>query len=297
MCRDTVITSEKGGRPRDRVRFPDPLGNAQWSQHIYFQLLECGLRIPPSAGSGSGESPNPVGYNRMYVHVDGELTYEKWWQEFRAGRVFVTNGPLLKPSVEGELPGHVFQAEKGGKLDFEIGLTFSTREPVSYFEIIKNGQIEHSVPFSEYSKSGRLPIVHFDRSGWFLLRAVTDSPKTYRFAMTAPYYVEIGDQRRISKTAVQFFLDWVYERARQIKLDDPSNSKKKCSTGTAKPATTGRTCSRRRMRSDREPAFLATRGDWPTVCYCFEEAVRGATCCPGTACSKQWHTAVRNAGQ
>ena len=225
MCRDTVITSEKGGRPRDRIRFPDPLGNAQWSQHIYFQMLECGLRIPPSAGSGSGDAPNPVGYDRMYVHVDGELSYEKWWQEFRAGRVCITNGPLLKPLVEGELPGHVFQAEKDGKLDFEIALTFSTREPVSYFEIIKNGQVEHSIPFSEYSKSGRLPIVHFDRSGWFLLRAVTNSPKTYRFAMTAPYYVEIGEQRRISKSAVRFFLDWVYERARQIKLDDPEQRK------------------------------------------------------------------------
>jgi len=225
MCRDPVIANEKGGRPRDRVRFPDPLGNAQWSQYIYFQLLECGLRIPPSAGSGSGEGPNPVGYNRVYVHVDGELTYEKWWREFRAGRVFVTNGPLLKPSVEGELPGHVFQADKGAKLDFEVSLTFSTREPVSYFEIIKNGQIEHSVPCDKYAKSGKLPIVHFDRSGWFLLRAVTDSPKTYRFAMTAPYYVEIGQQRRISKSAAQFFLDWVYERARQIKLDDADQRK------------------------------------------------------------------------
>jgi len=225
ICRDTVISNEKGGRPRDRIRFPDPLGNAQWSQHIYFQLLECGLRIPPSAGSGSGESPNPVGYNRVYVHVDGELPYEKWWREFRAGRVFVTNGPLLKPSVEGELPGHVFQADKDAKLDFEIGLTFSTREPVSYFEIIKNGQVVHSVPFDKYAKSGKLPIVHFDRSGWFLVRAVTDSPKTYRFAMTGPYYVEIGSQRRISKSAVRFFLDWVYERARQIKLDDQGHQK------------------------------------------------------------------------
>jgi hypothetical protein len=39
--------------------------------------------------------------------------------------------------------------------------------------------------------------------------------------MTAPYYVEIGYQRRISKSAAQFFLDWVYERAKQIKLADP----------------------------------------------------------------------------
>jgi hypothetical protein len=225
MCRDTVILGEKGGRPRDRVRFPDPLGNAQWSQHIYFQLLECGLRIPPSAGSQSGESPNPVGYNRVYAHVDGKLTYEKWWEAFRAGRVFVTNGPLLKPTVESQLPGYVFQADKDGKLEFEIALTFSTREPVSYFEIIKNGQIEHSIPFEKYSKSGKLPLVRFDHSGWFLVRAVTDSPKTYRFAMTAPYYVEMGDQRRISRSAVQFFLDWVYERGRQIKLDNPQQQK------------------------------------------------------------------------
>lgn len=225
ICRNTVVTSEKGGRPRDRIHFPDPFGNAQWSEYIYFQLLECGLRIPPSAGSGSGDAPNPVGYNRMYVHVDGKLTYEKWWQGLRAGHVVITNGPLLKPSVEGELPGHVFEGEKGETFDFEIGLTFSTREPVSYFEIIKDGKVAFSIPYAEYAKSRKLPTVHFDRSGWFLLRAVTDSPKTYRFAMTAPYYVEIGQQRRISKSAVQFFLDWVYQRAKQIKLDDPKQQK------------------------------------------------------------------------
>lgn len=219
--RDSVIPNEATGRPRDRVHYPDPWGNAQWSQHIYFQLLECGLRIPPSAGSGSGDSPNPIGYNRMYVHMDGELTYEKWWQALRAGQVFVTNGPLLKPTVEGELPGHVFQAEADAKLELELGLTLSTREPISYLEIIKDGNVEHSIPFDTYSKTGRLPKLQFDRSGWFLIRAVTDLPKTYRFALTGPYYVEIGNQRRISKQAVQFFLDWVYERAKQIKLDDP----------------------------------------------------------------------------
>jgi len=220
ICRDTVIPNEAGGRPRDRVRYPNPWGNAQWSQHIYFQLLECGLRIPPTAGSGSGKSPNPVGYNRVYVHVEGALTYEKWWEELRAGRVFITNGPLLKPSVEGELPGHVFQAEEGSTLELEIGLTLSTRKPISYLEIMKNGKVEHSIPFDIYAKSGRLPKLTFDQSGWFLVRAVTDLPKTYRFAMTGPYFVEIGYQRRISKRAAQFFLDWVYERARQIKLAD-----------------------------------------------------------------------------
>jgi len=225
LCRTSLATSEAGGKPRDRSRWPDPWGNAQWSQHIYFQLLECGLRIPPSAGSGSGVSPNPVGYNRVYVHVDGEFTCENWWKGFRAGRLFITNGPLLVTTVAGERPGHVFQADQGAKLQFEIGLTLSTRDPISYLELIKNGQVEHSIRFQEYASSGKLPKLDFDRSGWFVIRAVTDKPKTYRFAMTAPYYVEIGYERRISRRAAQFFLEWVYERARQIQLDDPGQQR------------------------------------------------------------------------
>jgi hypothetical protein len=225
ICRDTVIPHETGGKPRDLVHYPNPFGNPQWSQFIYFQLLECGLRIPPSAGSGSGLAPNPVGYNRMYVHVDGDFTYEKWWQSFRAGKVVITNGPLMRPTVDGELPGHVFQAEAGGQFDFEIGLTFSTRDPISYLEIIKNGQVAESIRFDEYAKSGKLPNLHFDKSGWFLLRAITDVGKTFRFAMTAPYYVEIGYKPRISKKAAQFFLDWVYQRAKQIHLDEPQQQR------------------------------------------------------------------------
>jgi len=221
MCRETVIGNEGRGRARDRFRYPDPWGNGQWSHFIYFQLLECGLRIPPSAGSGSGVSPNPVGYNRVYVFLDSAFSYERWWEGLRAGRVFVTNGPLMLSSVRGEPPGHVFRAPAGGSLDLEIGLTLSTRQPISYLEIVKNGRVERSIRFEDYAKSGRLPKLHFDRSGWFLLRAVTDLPKTYRFAMTGPYYVEIGPQRRISRAAAKFFLDWEYERARQIKLADP----------------------------------------------------------------------------
>jgi hypothetical protein len=225
ICRETVIPHETGGKPRDMVHYPNPFGNPHWSQFIYFQLLECGLHIPPSAGSGSGLSPNPVGYNRMYVRVDGDFTYEKWWQGFRAGQVVITNGPLMRPTVEGEYPGHVFQAAEGSTFDFEIGLTISVRDPISYLEIIKNGQVVESVRFDEYAKSGRLPNLHFDRSGWFLIRAITDTGKTFRFAMTAPYYVEIGYKPRISKKAAQFFLDWVYERAKQIKLDDPQQQR------------------------------------------------------------------------
>jgi hypothetical protein len=221
ICRAKTIANEEGGKPRDLQRLPGPMGNAKWSQEIYFHLLNCGLRIPPSAGSGSGIAPNPVGFNRMYAFVEGPFSYQKWWESVKAGRVVVTNSPLMRPTVHGEPPGHVFTEAKDTPVEYEIGLTISLREPLNYLEIIKNGRVEQEVRFAQYAKTGRLPKIKFNDSGWFLIRAVTDQSKTYRFAMTGPYYVEMGYRQRISRRSVQFFLDWLTERARQLEIDQP----------------------------------------------------------------------------
>ncbi len=71
-------------------------------------------------------------------------------------------------------------------------------------------------------QGGKIPKLKFSESGWFLMRAVTDTPGTYRFASTGPYYVEVGYKPRISKASAQFFLDWVNERIAMLKTDDPA---------------------------------------------------------------------------
>ncbi len=228
--RDGMLDNEAWGRPRDKALYPSPHGNGRWSQQIYYELLNCGLRIPPSAGSASGVLPNPVGYNRVYVHCGETLTWDKWWENLRLGRVVVTNGPLLRPKVygpgapqEGALPGHVFQADKGQTVELDIALNLAIRSPdkVEYLEVVQDGKVVHEVRLDDWKNArGRLPTVKFTRSGWMLVRAVTNNPKTYRFASTGPYYVEIGYERTVSKRSAQFFLDWVFERARRIKLDN-----------------------------------------------------------------------------
>lgn len=223
LQRSGMLMNEAWGKPRDKVFYPDPHGNGRWSQAIYYHLLNCGLRIPPSAGSASGVLPNPVGYNRVYVHVDGELTWEKWWEGLRAGRVVITNGPMLRPSVNGELPGHVFEAAKGETVELNIALNLAMREKVEYLEVVKDGKIVHEVRLDEWAKkNGELPPVKFDQSGWLMVRAVTNNTKTYRFASTGPYYVQIGAEPRISRESAQFFSDWVLERAKRVKLEDAS---------------------------------------------------------------------------
>jgi hypothetical protein len=221
MCRSQMSETEAWGKPRVVERLPAPLGNGYWSQEIYYHLLNCGLRLPPSAGSASGVLPNPVGYNRVYVHVDKRFDHERWWEGLRAGRSFVTNGPLLRAEADGQLPGHVFTAAAGKEVRVELKARLTTRDPIRALEIIKDGQVERKVPYDDWRKTGTLGSVTFKKSGWFLVRAIADNPKTFRFASTAPFYVEVGEgKRRVSKASAQFFGDWVRERAGRIKLDD-----------------------------------------------------------------------------
>jgi hypothetical protein len=213
FCRGAA-TDDASGRPRDKRIMPGPAGIGRWTHEIYYHVLNCGLRIPPSAGSGSGEAANPLGYNRVYVWVDkDQFDYDAWWKGFRMGRAVVTNGPLVRPLANGRVPGHVFQQPAGETFVAEVLLNFTARDTVSYFEFIKNGRLVQTVRYEEIAQTGRFPKVEFEESGWFLIRAVTDVEETYRFATSAPWYVEIGDEpRRVSRASAQFFLDWLDER-------------------------------------------------------------------------------------
>jgi hypothetical protein len=219
MCRDTVYKDEAWGKPRDVNRLPAPRGNGYWTQEIYYHILNCGIRMPPSAGSASGVLPNPVGYNRVYVHLGSELDHNRWFDGLRAGRSFVTNGPLLRLQANGHLPGHVFNV--GRKVDIELTGRLDGRDQIEAIEIIRNGQVERRIPAAQFAKTGSLGVLHFDHSGWFLVRAIADHPRTFRFASTAPWYVELGTpERRISRASAHFFLDWIDERTQNLKLDD-----------------------------------------------------------------------------
>src|SRR6185436_5004003 len=137
MHRSGMYPNEAWGRPRDTKRLPEPLGNALWTQEIYYHVLNCGLRIPPSAGSASGVLPNPVGYNRVYAHLDGEPSWDAWHEAVRLGRVFVSNGPLLRCRANGELPGNALFST--GPFDVEIDMQLDSRDPIRKVEVIQNG--------------------------------------------------------------------------------------------------------------------------------------------------------------
>jgi hypothetical protein len=206
MHRSGMYNGEAWGRARDTNAFPTPRGNGFWTQEIYYHALNSGLRLPPSAGSASGVLPNPVGYNRVYVHLGATLDYAKWWEGLRVGRSFVSNGPLLRCRANGKWPGEVFRTQNGGPVEVELDAILDGRDSVPSIEIVRDGKVVKSVPVTANGKRVSLGKLTFHESGWFLVRAIANQTNTFRFASTAPFYVEAGAKpHRVSKASAQFF--------------------------------------------------------------------------------------------
>ena len=220
---DQQIRRIPDGRGPDRARAKSPHAIGAWAYEIYINMLEAGLRIPPLAGSGNDGVRTPIGYNRLYVsqpltassrggneQVTAVTSNDSWWKAAWSGHSVATNGPLLRPSLGGKLPGHVFTASTGETLQLRPVLSLTTRDPVEYLEVIHNGQVHYRARLDEFAKAGgMIPPITFDQSGWVMIVVQTQYKDHFRAAISAPWYVEFDGQPRVTPQSVEFFQDWL----------------------------------------------------------------------------------------
>ena len=221
MHRSGVYPGEAWGRSRDQSRYPGTHGNGLYTQDLYYKVLDAGEWIPPSAGSASGVLPNPVGYNRIYAHVGKDASWDGFWTAVREGRSFVTNGPLLRVEANGEKPGAHFKLGPDGRRTIKLRMRLDSLDPNDRVEVIHNGRY---ILIAEMPVGKWTPLLTFQahEPGWFLVRAIAKVDHTFRFASTAPFYIEgKNGERRISRSAVRFFRDWQTEREGRLKTTTP----------------------------------------------------------------------------
>jgi hypothetical protein len=203
---DRLVDHQPGGPRRDFNRFPPPFGYAEWVQQIYFDSLNCGFRLPPGASSGFGETHNPLGYNRVSVHSEGEISWTGWWEAFSRGQCMITNGPLLDVRANDSLPGAVFEIPEAGTLEVVFRLELLSLVPVEKVELILNGKAVQSLTPEEFAEGGGLSPLLLSEPGWFLVRAWGTDEKTYHLAMTAPFYVEGKSARPVQTESAAGFV-------------------------------------------------------------------------------------------
>ena len=111
----------------------DELGTSD----VWYRLLNLGIPIAPSAGTDAMTDffrTMALGTTRVYVRPEGPFGWDSYLAALRAGRSFVTNGPLLDFHVANASPGEVVQS---GQLPWTLELYSAV--PVEKVEILVNG--------------------------------------------------------------------------------------------------------------------------------------------------------------
>ena len=204
----------------DELKFKDARGVGRLSEFLYWQMLEAGLRLTPTAGSDFAFNDTHLGYNRVYIFSEEEPTKSTWWHAITKGRTMVTNGPLLRASVNALPPGSVQASYRGQPIPLDIVVLLSVRDPVDYLDVIFNGETIYSAKLEDHYKRGEFPTLEIEQSGWLVIRVVTANEKGYRLATTAPFYFEFDGKPRVSRRAVTFFERWLAKSKAAITLSN-----------------------------------------------------------------------------
>jgi TolB protein len=217
--------------------FSDHLSSAR----VWYRLLNAGFRIPAGAGTDAmtnfASLRGPVGTTRVYVQSGFPLNHRNWLGALKAGRTFVTNGPLLEFSAGNSGIGDEIRLARRQRLEFRVSLRSIV--PVDHFEAVRNGQVVATIPLRGDRTTADTTIsLVAEQSGWYTLRAWSDKPAEpildlYPFATTSPIYVTVGNAPIRSRPDAEYFMAWIDRLDAAARVHDGWN------TGAEKSAVLG----------------------------------------------------------
>jgi hypothetical protein len=184
-----------------------------------YAVWNNGLRITATGGEDSISNLHRsklVGSVRTYVHTgDRGLDMEAWFDGLRAGRAFVSSGPLVDLTIDGRFPGEeVLLPVDGGTVEIK-GRVQSVTELDRIF-LVCNGETTDVVPMMGDRRRATFTLRHqVRRSGWCHLRAEGATGDrfpmdvAYVQAFTNPVWIQVGDQLIRDAAAADYGLRWI----------------------------------------------------------------------------------------
>lgn len=113
----------------------------------WMALLARGHRLVPTGNSDSHDlSAHPAGYPRTYVRTGGAVDALSVARAVRAGRVFVTSGPLLELRVDEGRPGDTIVTR--GLVELALDVRAPAWMPLSRVEVWMQGALVRSEPLA-----------------------------------------------------------------------------------------------------------------------------------------------------
>lgn len=133
--------------PSELVDFLEVLEAHDASYDVWYDTLDMGFRLTPTAGTDYGSLPSLPGRERFYTRVKGPLTHEAWLDGVRSGQTFVTNGPVLDFRIQDKSMGEEVVLDRPATVRVEARVRFDpARDDVARLEVIQNGSLLKSLP-------------------------------------------------------------------------------------------------------------------------------------------------------
>lgn len=166
----------------------------------FYHYLNAGLKVPFSTGTDWFMDD----FARVYAELDGDLSPESWLAALRAGRTFITNGPLLEFRVNNSRIGDTL--DLAGQGEVTVTANVIGRSNFELLEIVHNGQViasESSAATAGHFTATLRKAVKVSEPGWLAARISTANKNEYGrplFGHTSPVYVTV-DGRTIRRAA------------------------------------------------------------------------------------------------
>jgi TolB protein len=163
---------------------------------LWYRALNFGMPLAPTAGTDVMNNfyrTMAVGTTRVYVRTDSALGIRGYYDGLKAGRSFVTNGPLLDFHVGTATPGDVLP-DRPKRVTWTLDVHSAV--PVERIEVVVNGSVvTTSAGLTAAGSKTTTGTIDLPVGGWIAARAIGGATTawpamdSYAFAHTAPIWI------------------------------------------------------------------------------------------------------------
>jgi len=168
----------------------------------YYDALNMGAKLALTAGSDYPWGAH-IGDNRTYAFIgQGEtLTPAKWYNAIKAGKTFITQGPLLTFLINNNTIGSELTVNAGEKLTIYAQAKGNTSTGVpKKLSLISMGNVIHQAE-AEKPKNATLEFsltLTAQQSGWYVIEAQAHNGA---IAHSSPIYITVNNTKHTADSA------------------------------------------------------------------------------------------------
>jgi hypothetical protein len=156
----------------------------------YYDYLNLGFKLTAAAGSDTPWG-STIGEVRTYVHTGPEMNINAWFENLKKGHSFVSNGPALEFTVDGQLPGSELKRAAGDTVHIQARVLShpAIGMPKALTLVGNEGVIQEATnPGGDLTELTLKLDRKIDQSQWLVVSAVCENNA---LAHTTPVYLVV----------------------------------------------------------------------------------------------------------